>query len=240
MDASVEVIAFDGDDTLWHSESLFAVTEGRFRDLLTPYADPDELGGQLLATERRNLELFGYGVKGFTLSMVETAIAVSDGTIPASDLGTILAWGKELLGHPVELLDGVAETLTALAGSHRLVLVTKGDLFHQESKIARSGLADLFDHIDIVAEKDAGTYARLAARAGVVTSRMVMVGNSVRSDVVPALEAGASAVHIPYHVTWEHEVAEVAPIDRTSGRHHELADIRQLPELLATLGAHGR
>ncbi|MBW3618917.1 MAG: HAD family hydrolase [Actinobacteria bacterium] len=230
----VEVVALDGDDTLWHSESYFTLTHRRFAELLAPHAEPDALEQQLLDVERRNLALFGYGVKGFTLSMIETAIAVSGGTVGADDIATILAWGKEMLAHPVDLLDGVAETVEALARSHRLVLVTKGDLFHQESKVARSGLADRFEHVAIVAEKDGATYRRVMATVGVPPERFLMVGNSVRSDVVPVIDLGGHAVHIPYHTTWELERA-VLPVTDDGDRVWELEDIRQLPALVAEL-----
>jgi putative hydrolase of the HAD superfamily len=229
----VEVIAFDGDDTLWHSEALFAVTQQRFAELLAPYVDAAELEERLLAAERRNLGLFGYGVKGFTLSMIETAIDVSQQRIAADDIAAIVAWGKEMLGHPVELLEGVEETLRTLAGDHRLALVTKGDLFHQESKVAGSGLGDLFDHVAIVAEKDERTYTRVTSELGVDPEAFVMVGNSVRSDVVPVVAIGGRAVHIPYHITWALEQAEPAAVG-ASGRHFELGDIRQLPALVET------
>lgn len=229
-----EVIALDGDDTLWHSESFFADTHQRFADLLAPHADVAALEERLLAAERRNLALFGYGIKGFTLSMIETAIAVSDGAVEARDIATILDWGKEMLAHPVELIDGVEETVEALAASHRLVLVTKGDLFHQESKVARSGLADRFEHVAIVAEKDQPTYRRVMCTVGVAPDGFLMVGNSVRSDVLPVVELGGLAVHIPYHVTWELERAELPVADGT-GRVWELEDIRQLPALLEAL-----
>ena len=205
----IDVVAFDGDDTLWHSESHFVVTQERFAQLLAPFADAATLERELEATERRNLAVYGYGVKGFTLSLVETAIAVSGGRVTSDQIATLLDWGRELLSHPVELLDGVEDTLRTLAADHRLVLVTKGDLFHQESKVAESGLGELFEHVAVVAEKDPPTYARVARQVGVEPSRLLMVGNSVRSDVLPVLELGGHAVHIPYHVTWAFEHAEV-------------------------------
>jgi putative hydrolase of the HAD superfamily len=228
VNAGVEVVAFDADDTLWHSESLFAVTEERVADLLSPYVDAATLERELLEVERRNLGVYGYGVKGFTLSLVETALAVSDGRVTTDEVATILSWGKELLSHPVELLDGVEETLHELADGHRLALITKGDLFHQESKIAESGLGELFEHVAVVAEKDEQTYARFAAQLGVDPGHLVMVGNSVRSDVLPVLAIGGRAVHIPYHVTWAHESAE-APADGYA----QLSTIRDLPPYLA-------
>ncbi|MEX1176969.1 MAG: HAD family hydrolase [Nitriliruptor sp.] len=226
-------MAFDADDTLWHSESLFAVTEERVAELLAPYADAEVLATHLLAAERANLAVYGYGVKGFTLSLVETALAVSDGRVTGGEIQTILAWGKELLSHPVELLDGVEETLRTVADGHRIALVTKGDLFHQESKIAESGLGELFEHVAVVAEKDAATYTRIAGQLGVDPSGLLMVGNSVRSDVLPVLEIGGRAVHVPYHVTWAHEEASVP--DAVREGYVQLASLRELPPLLVEL-----
>ena len=227
----VEVIGIDGDDTLWHSESLFAITQQRLTDLLDDYVDAPTLADRLLATERRNLGLFGYGVKGFTLSMIETAVEVSDGRVAAGDIAAILAWGKDMLAHPVELLDGVRDVLGALRDDYPLVLVTKGDLFHQEGKLAASGLGDLFARVEIVSEKDPATYRRVVAGLDVAPSDFLMVGNSVRSDVLPVVEIGGRAVHIPYHVTWE---LEHAPVPVADG-YWELADIRELPGLLARI-----
>jgi putative hydrolase of the HAD superfamily len=199
------IIGLDGDDTLWHSEREFAETQARYRELLGTWADRDTVERRFLDTERRNLEVFGYGVKGFTLSMIETAIDLSGGEIPASEIHAIVGLGKELLGHPVELIDGVDETVTELAAHHRLVLITKGDLMHQETKLAASGLGERFWRIEIVSEKDIPTYRRILDRHEIAPSDFVMVGNSVRSDILPVLELGARAVHVPYHITWELE-----------------------------------
>ena len=206
----IEVIGIDGDDTLWHSEGHFHVTEQRFVEILEPWVNAGTVSSALLDAERRNLALFGYGVKGFTLSMIETALTLSGHRIDATQVERILALGKELLAHPVELLDGVAETLDVLRRDHRLVLITKGDLFHQESKVAASGVAELFEGIEIVAEKDPATYARVLARMGAEPGAFCMVGNSVRSDIAPVLELGGAGVHVPYHVTWALEHAEVS------------------------------
>ncbi|EWY42650.1 HAD hydrolase [Skermanella stibiiresistens SB22] len=200
-------MGFDGDDTLWHNESIFSMTQERFRTILGGI-DAAEVDRRLLEAERRNLGLFGYGIKGFVLSMIETAIEVTGGEVDARDIQTLIDCGKSMLAHPVELLDGVAETVEYLANSHRLVLITKGDLFDQESKIARSGLADLFDRIEIVSEKDPETYRRVLARHDIEPERFLMVGNSVRSDILPVLEIGGQAVHVPYHITWAHEHVE--------------------------------
>ncbi len=206
----IEVIALDGDDTLWHSEQLFVDTTTQFRELLAPYVDLDDdaLDARLVEVERANLPLFGYGVKAFTLSLLETAIEVSDGRIPGRDLQAILDLGKVLLDHPVQLLDGVAEGVDELTDRYRVMVVTKGDLFHQESKVARSGLADLFWQVEITSEKDEATYRRILQRHEIDPATFVMVGNSVRSDVLPVLAVGGRAVHIPYHVTWALEHVE--------------------------------
>jgi putative hydrolase of the HAD superfamily len=205
------VIAFDGDDTLWHNERLFSMTQNRFCALLTRHIDiPTQvLHARLLETERRNLVAYGYGIKGFVLSMIETAIEVTDKRIPAEDIQTIMTFGRTMIEHPVELIEGAREVLETLrAGDHELWLITKGDLFDQESKIARSGLVPLFDRIEIVAEKDQATYERLLTRHGVSPDEFLMVGNSIRSDVLPVIEIGGRAVHVPYQITWEHEHVE--------------------------------
>jgi putative hydrolase of the HAD superfamily len=203
------VIGLDGDDTLWRNEEYFAVSQEMFRNLVAPHANGTaDLDGALAARERANLELFGYGVKGFTLSMIETALDVSNREVPSAVIQALLDRGKEMLAHPVELLPGVADTVARLAQSYRLILVTKGDLFNQEQKVARSGLAELFWKVEIVSEKDPATYARMLERHDVPASNFVMVGNSVRSDILPVLAIGARAVHIPAEITWIHEHAE--------------------------------
>ena len=209
----IEVIAFDGDDTLWHSEQLFVDTQTAFKALLAPYVDLDDeaLDARLVEVEGRNLPTFGYGVKAFTLSLIETAIEVTQGEIPSSQLQAVLDLGKVLLDHPVQLLDGVAEAVDALTDRYRAMVLTKGDLLHQESKVARSGLAELLWQVEVVSEKDESTYRRVLDRWGIDPAAFVMVGNSVRSDVLPVLEIGARAVHIPYHVTWVLEHAEPDP-----------------------------
>ena len=206
----ITTIGLDGDDTLWHSETHFADAQVIFAEVVAPYVDPGlDLESTQYATERRNLELFGYGAKGFTLSMIESAIEVTGGRITTAGITRLLELGKGLLRHPVELLDGVAETVDALArGPYRLVLVTKGDLFHQEQKVAMSGLAERFEQVAIVSEKDEVTYRRVIADAGATPEEFLMVGNSVRSDVLPVLALGGQAVHIPYSVTWDHEVVD--------------------------------
>lgn len=224
----IDTIGFDGDDTLWHNESLFSMTQERFRGLLAHSADPADLDRRLLEAERANLRVYGYGIKGFVLSMIETAIAVTDGRVPARDLQSVIDFGKAMLDHPVELLPGVADVVEALSGRYRLILITKGDLFDQESKIARSGLAERFDAVEIVSEKDPATYRRVLARHGAAPERFVMVGNSVRSDILPVLSVGAHAVHIPYAITWAHEEADIPDKD-----YRRIDSVLDLPPLLA-------
>jgi putative hydrolase of the HAD superfamily len=233
-DSAITTVGLDADDTLWHNETIFRLTQDRFVALLAPYADEPDLRERLAATERRNLHLYGYGVKGFTLSMIETAMSVGQGADLTPVVREILAAGREMLAHPVEALPGVPETLAALAERYRLVLITKGDLLHQESKLAASGLGDLFAAVEIVSEKDRGTYERVFERHGSGAARAAMVGNSLRSDVLPAIEAGAYGAYIPYVVTWAHEMAD-APEGHP--RYAELASITELPAALAAFEA---
>ena len=204
---TITTVGLDADDTLWHNETIFRLTQARFLDLLGDH-DNALIEVRLAEVERRNLRLYGYGIKGFTLSMIETAMELCEGEPPPGVLREILAAGREMIAHPVETLPGVDEALHQLSEHYRLVLVTKGDLLDQERKLAASGLGDLFAAVEIVSEKDRGTYDRVFARHGTGAHEAVMAGNSVKSDVIPAIEAGAFAVHIPYHVTWAHEIAE--------------------------------
>jgi putative hydrolase of the HAD superfamily len=228
----IEVVGVDGDDTLWHSETIFSMTHERMRSLLAPYVPPDVLDERLLATERRNLRYFGYGVKGFVLSMVETAVEVSEGRVTAGEVAAILDAGKAMLDHPVELLEGAREALEAVAAERRLVLVTKGDLFDQESKLARSGLGELFERVEVVAEKDERAYRRVLTGAGVAPPAFAMVGNSLRSDVLPVLGLGGRAVHVPYPITWALEEADAGEV---VGRYEVLDSLGALPDALRRL-----
>ena len=226
-------IGFDADDTLWQNEQFFRMTERQFAGLLADFAEADHLGERLLEAERRNLGHYGFGIKGFTLSMIETAIEVTDGKVPARVIAEILDAGREMLRHPVETLPHAEETLTELAGSHRLVLITKGDLFDQERKVAASGLGDLLDAVEIVSDKKADTYRTLFARHGDGPERAMMVGNSLKSDVIPAIEAGGWGVHVPHDLTWELEHAE-AP--RGAERFREMPTLADLPALVREIG----
>ena len=204
-------IGFDADDTLWQNEQFFRQTEEHFVGLLAEHGDREEISRRLLDAEKRNLRLYGFGIKGFTLSMIETAIEVSGSRVPAEIIARILAAGREMLSHPIETLPDVADTLERLAGSHRLLLITKGDLFDQERKLAQSGLAPMFEAVEIVSDKNTATYERIFGRHGDGPARGMMIGNSLKSDVIPAIEAGSWGVHIPHPLTWTFEHAE-APL----------------------------
>jgi putative hydrolase of the HAD superfamily len=231
--STIRTIAFDGDDTLWHSESYFEATHAQFRALLAPHVAGEVIDRTLIETESRNLRLFGYGVKGYVLSMIETAIELTEGRIPAADIRTLLDFGKTMLDHPVELIDGVIGVLDALGDRYRLMVITKGDLFHQETKVARSGIAERFDRIEIVAEKDEATYRRILSRVSEAPDRFLMVGNSMRSDILPVLDLGGQAVHVPYRITWAHEEA-AEPRHKPPG-FYAIGDIAELPGLLALI-----
>lgn len=229
------VIGLDADDTLWHNERLFSITEQRFEALVGPYATDSEtaLAERLLATEARNLATLGYGVKSFVLSMIETAIEVTGGEIPATVIAGLLEAGKAMLAHPVELLDGAADVVAELAARWPLVLVTKGDLFHQESKLARSGLGEHFSRIEIVSEKDERTYRRVVDSLGVRPAEFVMVGDSVRSDIVPALAIGARAVHVPGFREWALERSTIG--SDSDGRWWRVTSLRDVVGILDDL-----
>ncbi len=226
---TIEVVAFDADDTLWHSESLFQATQARLSEILDRYAPHDEVQARLHDTEVRNIRLFGYGVKGFTLSMVEAAIEISGQQVSAAEIHEVVMMGKAMLDNPLELMDGVEAVLDGFAGRHRLLLITKGDHMDQYNKIDKSGLADRFDHIEVVLEKDVATYAEIFARHGVDADRLVMIGNSMPSDILPILELGGHAVHIPYHVTASFERHDGDP---EHPRFRRLDRIAELPALL--------
>lgn len=223
----ITTVGLDADDTLWHNETIFRLTHARFVDLLDDHGDLETIETRLAEVERRNLRLYGYGIKGFTLSMIETAMELCDGGAPPEVVREILAAGREMLAHPVETLPGVDEVIAELSETYRLVLITKGDLLDQERKLAASGLGERFSAVEIVSEKDRGTYERVFARHGTGAAEAVMAGNSMKSDVLPAIEAGAFGVHIPYHVTWAHELAE-APEGHP--RYVSLSRISELPD----------
>ena len=233
----ITTVGLDADDTLWHNESIFEKTHERYRTLLAQYHNAATVDRTLFATEMRNLDLYGYGVKGFTLSAIETAIQLTAGKIRAEEIQHLIDLGREMLAHPVELIDGVAETLAALARQHRLLLITKGDLRDQERKLAKSGLAAFFRHVDIVSEKNELTYAEILRRRGVAAKRFLMVGNSIKSDILPVLALGGAGVQVPYHLTWAAERVEDLP--RAEGRFFRVASLRELPPVVAALAGSG-
>ncbi|MCB1379885.1 MAG: HAD family hydrolase [Alphaproteobacteria bacterium] len=229
---AITAIGFDADDTLWQNETFFRMTERRFTDLLSGHGEHDHITARLLEAERRNLGYYGYGVKGFTLSMIETAVEVTNGQVPATVIAEILSFGREMLSHPVETLPHVHDTLEHLAGQYRILLITKGDLFDQERKLAQSGLGDYFDGVEIVSEKTPDTYARVFSRHADGPERAVMVGNSLKSDVVPAITAGGWGVHVPHELTWALEHVE-AP--ETHPRFRRLDHLGQLVHMLGQI-----
>ncbi|MEX1036082.1 MAG: HAD family hydrolase [Sneathiella sp.] len=228
----LSAIGFDADDTLWHNEYFFRMTEEKFAALLEDYAESDQVTERLLEAERRNLQFYGYGIKGFTLSMIETAIEITDDRVPAAIIHDILRTGREMLRHPVETLPHVRKTLMELCGRYRLILITKGDLFDQERKLAQSGLGELFNDVQIVSEKTTQTYQRIFNSTGLTASTSMMVGNSLKSDIIPAIEAGSFGVHVPHDLTWGHEHAET-PID--DPRYYSIKHLGELPELISSL-----
>jgi len=226
-----DVVAFDADDTLWHSEDGFHAAERRFHALLEPFAAPGvNVAEALTAMERSNLPVYGYGVKAFGLSMVESAVTLSQGKVPAEVIAEIIDITRDLLMSPVRLLPEVAETLQALQGVARLVVITKGDLIHQTRKVATSGLEHHFEHVEIVLEKDVPTYRRVIRELDVDPDRFCMIGNSVRSDILPVLDLGGHAVHVPYPLLWEIERAETLP---SGPRFAELEKLSDVPRWLS-------
>ncbi len=226
---ALTTIGFDADDTLWQNERFFRITQERFKALLAEYAGPDHLDERLLAAERRNLGHYGFGIKGFTLSMIETAIEVTEDRVPAAVIREIMEAGREMLRHPIELLPRAAEAVAALAPHYRLVLITKGDLLDQERKLAQSGLGDMFDAVEIVSDKTPETYMRAFSVHGGGPAHAMMVGNSLRSDIVPAIRAGAWGVFVPHDLTWEVE-HDTAP--ESEPRFRQLGDLGELPDLV--------
>ena len=226
LGAVIDVIGFDADDTLWHSQNHYEEAEREAADLVAQWVDADEWSRRLLAVERVNVDHYGFGAKSFTLSMIETAIDLSGGDLPASVVSGLVEIGRELLRHPVELIDGVTEVVSALTDDHHLVVVTKGDLLHQERKLVESGLHDAFDDVHIVSTKTPDTYRRLVGHHGITPDQMLMVGNSLASDVVPARTAGLHAAYVPYALMWAYE-------------HHDLDDDHDIPTLESIHGLPG-
>jgi len=233
MPRNLTTIGFDADDTLWHNERFFRITQDRFAALLADYTDADHLAERLLAAEKRNIGHYGYGIKGFVLSMIETAIEITQERVPARVIAELMEAGREMLAHPIDLLPHARDAVETLAGSHRIILITKGDLLDQERKLAQSGLGDLFDHVEIVSEKTRDTYHAIFERHGDGAARGLMAGNSMRSDVVPMVRAGGWGVFVPHGLEWEIEKA-----DPPSGseRYHHLPDLSRLAGLVQQIG----
>lgn len=223
--SDVKVIGFDADDTLWHNEAYFLEAQERFWGLMEDFLPQHTTARELMQTEIQNIDLYGYGIKAFILSMVETAIRISEGTITTKVIEQIIGYGKDMLAKPVELIDDVEAVLSALEGRYRLVVVTKGDLLDQQLKLEKSGLEDFFHHVEIVSEKNAAGYLKLLQHLDVGPGQFAMIGNSLKSDVLPVLGLGGYGIHVPYHTTWEHEHVD---IQITDPNFVELAKIKDL------------
>lgn len=226
----IEVIGFDADDTLWVNETHYKAAENKLCALLAAYQSPEKVGAALFKTEMRNLALYGFGAKGFILSALETALDVSGSAVPAATLRRILRMGRGLLDFPIELLPGVPAVLKKLRPRYRLVLITKGDLLDQERKLRESGLTKYFHHVEILSNKEKRDYKNLLATLGVAPRDFLMVGNSMKSDILPVLGLGGRGVHIPFHVTWAHENVPPGRLDKA--RFRQAGSISELPALL--------
>jgi putative hydrolase of the HAD superfamily len=233
----LDLVAFDGDDTLWHNESLYQAAQQELVDLLAGHAGGETVMAELYRTEMRNLPSYGYGIKSFALSMIETAIRLSDGRVSGREIELIIGLAHRMLASNVRLLDHVEQVVQTLAESYPLMLITKGDLRDQRTKLAGSGLARAFRYVEVVTEKDAAVYRGLLQEVGVRPERFIMVGNSLRSDVLPVVTLGGHAVHVPYHVTWDHEAVPGAHADHDG--YHEIDHLGQLPALIRRLAQQG-
>jgi putative hydrolase of the HAD superfamily len=225
----IKVIAFDADDTLWGNEHYFQETEKKFCELLEDFLPQHTVSRELLQTEIKNISLYGYGIKAFMLSMIETAIRITDKNIKAETIEKIIGFGQELLEKPVRLIDGVEEVLKSLKPKYRLVMATKGDLLDQERKLKKSGLANFFHHIEIMSEKNDADYKKLIRHLDIDPKEFMMIGNSLKSDILPVLNIGGHGIHIPYHVTWAHEKVE------NTVQHENFKQVEQIRDLLDLL-----
>ncbi len=228
-----ELIAFDADDTLWENEAYYRAGRRAFDAVLAGYGVSSKAADAVHQVEIDNLDVYGYGAAGFVISLVEAAIQLTDGRLRADDVGRLLDIGKQIIGAEVEIFEGVEKTITQLANSYPLMVVTKGDLLHQQSKLDRSGLAPHFSYVEIVSQKDQATYAALLSKHGVDPSRFLMVGNSMKSDIVPVLELGGYAIHLHRALTWDHETVEGISVPQ--GRYREADHISQVPALVQSL-----
>ncbi|BDW93587.1 MULTISPECIES: HAD family hydrolase [Flavobacteriaceae] len=227
--SNIKVIGFDADDTLWVNETYFRDTEEKFAELLDGYETKNKIDQELFKMEMANLESYGYGIKGFMLSMIESALDLSNNKVPQQTISEILNLGKKMIAHPVELLDGVEEVLSKLAGKYRLIVLTKGDLLDQERKLDKSGLSKYFHHVEVLSDKKENNYSNLLEHLNIDVNEFLMIGNSLKSDVLPILNIGAKAVHVPFHTTWAHEmVAE----DEMVNNHLKLNNIKDILKYL--------
>jgi putative hydrolase of the HAD superfamily len=225
----IKVIAFDVDDTLWVNEPYFRKTEEKFCSLFSEFLSPHDIERELLKTEIGNLGLYGYGIKGFVLSMIETALQISDHHISVDAVEKIINLGKELLNEPIELLEGVEQVLQKLQGKYKLVVATKGDLLDQERKLKKSNLTQYFHHIEVMSEKDDASYLKLVKHLDIQPHELLMVGNSLKSDIIPVLNIGGYAIHVPYHITWVHEMVE------NQVEHENFKSVAHIQEILPYL-----
>ncbi|KJZ13789.1 haloacid dehalogenase [Marinomonas sp. SBI22] len=228
---AISTIAFDADDTLWRNEEIFMKAQETFINMLTEYHDEAYISSHLAEIQVRNLSLFGYGIKGFTLSMIETAIELSEGRIRGHEIHDIITLAKDMVAAPIHLLPHVVDTVKALKGKYQLMVITKGDLLDQEGKLARSGIADLFDYIEIVSEKKPSSYQDILTRYQIPKESFLMLGNSMRSDVLPLLDIGVKAIHVPYHSTWAHEQVDESELTA----YGEIETFENISELLPWL-----
>ena len=225
---NIKYIAFDADDTLWDNEPFYRALEHVFNEIMLDRMTPEESSAELFKTEIANLPLFGYGAKAYTLSILETALRLSNDTLPAASVRRILDAGKQLTDSPLVLLDNVEEVLKALAPKHKLILATKGDLLDQERKLKKSRLEKYFHHIEIMSDKQTGDYKKLFQHLDIEANEFLMIGNSMRSDIFPVVELGGYAIHVPYHTTWEHE--KMNDVDLSNDRFMEIDTLLNIPE----------
>lgn len=227
---TIKVIGFDADDTLWVNETYFRDAEEEFAKLLSQFETPNKIDQELFKMEMKNLPTYGYGIKGFVLSMVEMAIELSNGTVSNSVITKILNIGKDMINKDVELLDGVEDVLQNLSNKYRLIVATKGDLLDQERKLEKSGLLDYFHHIEVLSDKKEANYSKLLNHLDIKPTEFLMIGNSLKSDILPLLNIKSKAIHVPFHTTWAHE--EVTLEESKNKQFHTLKTLKQLPELL--------
>jgi putative hydrolase of the HAD superfamily len=226
MFKNIKVIAFDADDTLWVNETYFRAAEKEFAKLLSGYETENKIDQELFKTEIKNLEIYGYGVKGFVLSMIECALELSNHQINQETIDEILSIGKEMLEKPIELLEGVEEVLDSLQGRYKLIVATKGDLLDQEKKLEKSNLLKYFHHIEVMSDKKPKDYQKLITHLDLHPSQLLMIGNSLKSDVLPLVAIGSSAIHVPFHTTWTHE--EVCKTELSNYQYNTVVNIKDV------------